>query len=168
VTYYFTALNNGAGMLATQEGRWPTFNFYYTAEWFYHLPAGIGAAAQDLFLRSDSSGDFLVRWADVEFNNMSGIFPIVYDLGYVGGILYFCCFGFIAGVLYRSMVNGRALGLLFYGPFYVGCLEVMRIAYINGSRVVLIMVGSTIFFAQIRTARSRIRRQEKFAQRSRA
>jgi hypothetical protein len=168
VTYYFTALNNGAGMLATQEGRWPTFDFYNTMEWLYRLPLGIGRAAQELFLRHEAASEFLERWADVEFNNMSGIFPIVYDLGYIGATLYFCGFGFAAGVLYRSMVNGRALGLLFFAPFYVGCLEIMRIAYINGSRVVLIIVGCTLFYLQIRTARSRFARRENFSERSRA
>jgi hypothetical protein len=168
VTYYFTALNNGAGMLATQEGRWPTFDFYNTMEWLYHLPLGIGSAAQGLFLRHEAANEFLERWADVEFNNMSGIFPIVYDLGYIGATLYFCCFGFAAGVLYRSMVNGRALGLMFFAPFYVGSLEIMRIAYINGSRVVLLVAGCTLFYVQIRTARSRFARRENFSERSRA
>lgn len=166
VTYYFTALNNGAGMLATQEGAWPTYDFAYTADWFYHLPFGIGAAAQEMFLRRDTTGDFLERWADVEFNNMSGIFPIVFDLGYVGATLYFCAFGFLAGVLYRSMSNGRVLGALFYGPFFVGCIEVLRISYVTGSRVVLIFVASTVVYLQMRASRSRVFRRQNVLGRS--
>lgn len=162
VTYYFTALNNGAGILATQEGRWPTFDFAYTADWFYHLPFGIGSTAQQMFLRTDTAGDFLERWADVEFNNMSGIFPIVYDLGFIGATLYFCLFGFLAGVLYRSMVNGRVLGTLFYGPFFVGCVEVLRISYVTGSRVVLIFAASIAVWVQMRALRSRASRRHRF------
>ena len=168
VTYYFTALNNGAGMLVTQEGRWPTFDFYNILAWMYTLPLGIGAAAQELLLRHGPPGiEFLVRWADVEFNNLSGVFPIVYDIGFIGAALYFSVFGFVAGIVYRSMVNGRVLGLLFYGPIYVASLEVLRISYLNGSRAVLVVVGSAALYFQARTSRAYLVRQADFTQRSR-
>lgn len=167
-TYYFTALNNGAGMLATQEGRWPTFDFYNIMTWLYNLPLGIGATMQALLLRRGPPGvEFLVRWADVEFNNLSGLFPIVYDVGYLAAALYFCVLGFVAGTIYRSMVNGRALGVLFYGPMYVACLEVMRISYLNGSRAVLVIVGSAILYFQTRTSRAHLVRHADFMNRSR-
>lgn len=167
-TYYFTALNNGAGMLATQDGRWPTFDFYNIMTWMYNLPLGIGATAQELLRRGGPPGvEFLVRWADVEFNNLSGLFPIVYDIGYLGAALYFCVLGFIAGTIYRSMVNGRALGLLFYGPMYVACLEVMRITYLNGSRAVLVIAGSAILYFHARSRRAHFVRQADFMNRSR-
>jgi hypothetical protein len=157
VTYYFTASNNGAGLLATQEGRWPTFNFYYTAEWMYKLPAGIGQALQDATMgREAAHGEFLENFADVEFNNMSGIYPIIYDQGQILGLIYFCAYGLIAGLLYRSLMNRRALGLVFYPPVFVGCVEIMRIAYLNGSRAVLIIFGSVLVYLQVRVARSRV------------
>jgi hypothetical protein len=166
-TYYFTALNNGAGMLATQEGRWPTFDFYNIMIWVYNLPLGIGAAAHQLLLQRGPPGvEFLVRWADVEFNNLSGLFPIVYDIGYIGAALYFCVLGFVAGTVYRSMVNGRALGVLFYGPVYVACLEVLRISYLNGSRAVLVIAGSAVLYLQARASRAYFVRQADFMKRS--
>jgi hypothetical protein len=168
VTYYFTAINNGIGMLVTQEGRWPTYDFNYTAEWLYHLPLGIGNAVHDLAVQNGGTdNEFLLRYADVEFNNMSGIFPIIYDLGHVGGILYFCGFGFVAGVLYRSMLNGRILGLTFYPSVFVGCLEIMRVTYLNGSRAVLIVVGSTAAYLQVRSARARMVKRRAYSQSSR-
>jgi hypothetical protein len=164
VTYYFTALNNGAGMLATDIGHWPTFDFQNTADWFYRLPLGIGSEMQNLALpRGPIAKEFLTRWGDVEFNNLSGVFPIIYDLGEVIGILYFCAFGFAAGVLYRSFLNGRALGLLFFPPVYVGCLEIMRTAYLNGPRIVLMMVGCVAAYLQLRAARARDTRHEMLA-----
>lgn len=169
-TYYFTAINNGIGMLVTQEGRWPTHDFKYTLEWLYKLPGGLGHAVHELAVQNaDSDGEFLARFADVEFNNMSGIFPIVYDLGLIGGLLYFCALGFLAGVLYRSMLNGRILGMTFFPSVFVGCLEVMRVTYLNGSRCVLIFVGSTAAYLSVRAARARLARQRPYAtpQRSR-
>jgi hypothetical protein len=157
ITYYFTAINNGAGLLVTQEGRWPTFDLYYTLEWAYHLPLGIGHSLQDAMMGKEAAhGDFLLNFADVEFNNMSGIYPIIFDLGEVGGLLYFSVFGFVAGVLYRSMINGRALGLILYPPMFTGCLEVMRIAYLNGPRALLILFGCTFAYLQVRSAQGRL------------
>lgn len=167
VTYYFTAINNGAGLLATQEGRWPSFDFYYTLEWFYKLPGGVGQAVFDALIdREVPHGVFLENFADVEFNNMSGIYPIMFDLGEVGGLIYFCAFGFVAGILYKSMLHQRALGLIFYPPVFVGCLEIMRIAYLNGSRAVLIVAGAAAAYLQLRTARARFIHREPLFRRS--
>jgi hypothetical protein len=155
VTYYFTALNNGAGMLATRMGDWPTYNFLFTAEWLYRLPLGIGAGLHDTFIGTGEHPDaaFLNAYADVEFNNMSGIFPIAYDLGWVGAAVYFCIFGTVAGTLYRSMVTGGKIGGLLYPPVFLGTLEVMRESYLNGPRVVLLFLGAIFLLTQLRPAR---------------
>jgi hypothetical protein len=152
VTYYFTALNNGAGMLATRSEEWPTYNFLFTANWFYSLPFGIG----DYFYRviigyKDSPAEsFLNSYADPEFNNMSGIFPIVYDLGTIGASLYFCALGLAAGMLYRSMIRGGKTGGLLYPSVFLGCLEVLRTPYLNSARIILLFVGALLLLTSMR------------------
>ena len=148
VTYYFTALNNGVGLLATRADEWPTYKFLYTADWFYRLPAGIGSTFYTTFIgHGDPGGLFLTDFADPEFNNMSGIFPLIYDMGILGAGVYFLLFGFASGVLYRDMLRGRRLGGMFYPSVFVGCLEILRGAYLNGTRVVLIFAGAVYLCA---------------------
>jgi hypothetical protein len=154
-TYYFTALNNGAGLLATHSGEWPTFNFFFSANWLYHLPGGIGDALYTALIGYKDSPDssFLATYADPEFNNMSGIFPIVCDLGTVGAGLYFGAFGLIAGMLHRSMLQGSRVGGMLYPPVFVGCLEVLRTPYLNSSRVVLVALGTLLLLVHMRARR---------------
>jgi hypothetical protein len=147
-TYYFTALNNGAGMLTT--ARWPTYDLLQVLDWVYKLP-GIGSLARDaLGIREAPSGRFLSRFADVEFNNMSGIYPIFFDIGVPLGLLYFSITGAVTGALYRSLLKGQAMGALLFPPCLVACLEVMRIGYLNSSRVVLIFAGGLALLSQFR------------------
>jgi oligosaccharide repeat unit polymerase len=152
VSYYFTALNNGAGMLATRTDEWPSYDFFFTANWLYHLPGGIGAALYTAFVGHGDPPNvvFLDNFADPEFNNMSGIFPIMYDLGTAGTALYFCLFGLASGMLYRSMVAGSKSGAMFYPAFFVACLEVMRTAYLSGARIILLFVGAVFLWSQMR------------------
>jgi hypothetical protein len=152
VTYYFTALNNGAGMLATRTDEWPTYDFFFTANWLYRLPLGIGDSLYTAFIghRESPSNSFLNAYADPEFNNMSGIFPIMYDLGTFGAGLYFAAFGLLAGLLYRSMLRGSKWGSMFYPVVFLGCLEIMRTPYLNGARVILLFIGAMYLLFQMR------------------
>lgn len=151
-TYYYTALNNGAGLLATRRNEWPSYRFLYTADWFYRLPGGVGETFRRLFIGhgGDPAGLFLDSHGDPEFNNMSGIFPVMYDLGTVGTGLYFLVFGVVAGMLYRSMMRGGKVGALLYPPVFVGCLEILRTPYLNGSRVVLLFAGALFLLIEMR------------------
>jgi len=154
VTYYFTALNNGAGMLRTSTDDWPTFHLLYTVNWLYQLPGGAGEAiASVVGVRESPTALFLNNYADPEFNNMSGIFPIIYDLGTSGGAIYFALFGFIAGLLYRSMVLGGKIGGILYPILFVGIVEIFRITYLNSSRTVLLVGGALVLLSQMRAVR---------------
>jgi hypothetical protein len=140
-TYYYTALNNGAGMLATAN--WPDFQLIYVLDLVYQLPFGIGAAIWSGLGRTNAPHfDFLERFGDPEFNNMSGIYPIFYDLGISCGLLYFAILGAVFGVSYRAYQKGELFGVLFFPSMFVACLEVMRISYVNGTRTFLIWVGA--------------------------
>jgi oligosaccharide repeat unit polymerase len=153
VTYYYTALNSGAGLLATSD--WPDFSFSHTLSWFYRLPFGIG----ELFWSATGQGEsptqaFLTRFGDPEFSNMSGIFPVVYDLGFVGGLLYFLVLGLVTGMMYRGMRRERPLGILLFPPMFVACLEVLRIPYLTQPRCFLIFLGGLIAVTQFRPKRA--------------
>jgi len=148
-TYYFTALNNGAGML--QTGHWPTYHGRWVFGWLYMLPFGIGQTFLDLLGARVAPHDvFLERFGDPEFNNMSGIFPIFHDLGIVLGLAYFMLLGFTFGLAYRSAIKGEVLGGVFFPPIVVACLELLRITYLNGQRCFLIILGSLLLSLNFR------------------
>jgi hypothetical protein len=149
VTYYYTALNSGAGLLSTSD--WPSFHLVYVLNWFYRLPFGIGQAFAPTLGRDAAPTDtFLSQFGDPEFTNMSGIFPIIYDVGVWGGLTYFGLFGLFAGFTFRSMQKGRPLGVLLFPSIFVGCLEILRIAYLSESRCFLIVVGALAAMTQMR------------------
>jgi hypothetical protein len=149
VTYYYTALNSGAGLLATAE--WPSFKLVYILNWFYKLPFGIGQAFAPALARDAAPTDaFLSRFGDPEFTNMSGIFPIIYDVGVWGGLTYFGLFGFFAGFTFRALESGRRIGILLFPTVFVACLEILRIAYLSESRCFLIVVGALGAMSQLR------------------
>jgi oligosaccharide repeat unit polymerase len=150
-TYYYTALNNGAGMLATTE--WPDYNMLHILEWLYKLPFGIGQYLRLGMGSNDRPSDvFLARFADPEFNNMSGIFPIFYDVGITGGLLYFTLLGFVIGVAYYESSAGHPLGSILFPSMLVACTELLRISYLNESRSFLIVLGAMLASTQMRVA----------------
>jgi hypothetical protein len=149
VTYYYTALNSGAGLLATAE--WPKFQLVYIMGWFYKLPFGIGQAfAPSMAADASPTDAFLSRFGDPEFTNMSGIFPIIYDVGVWGGLTYFGLFGLFAGFTFRALESGRRIGILLFPTVFVACLEILRIAYLSESRCFLIVVGALAAMSQLR------------------
>jgi hypothetical protein len=149
VTYYYTAINNGAGLLATST--WPDYDMVHVLNWFYRLPFGIGQLFSSALGRGMLPTDsFLSRFGDVEFTNMSGVFPIVHDLGFAGGLLYFSGFGVIAGMMYRALTKGRRVGILLFPPLFVACLEVLRIAYLNNPRSFVIVLSALFAITQFR------------------
>jgi hypothetical protein len=153
-TYYFTALNNGAGMLQTSH--WPSYEGLWIFGWLYAFPFGVGQTFLDAVGHREAPHDlFLRQFADPEFNNMSGIFPIFHDAGVVLGLTYFALQGFGFGLAYRSAVKGEALGALFYPPVLVACMELLRISYLNGQRCFLIVVGAALLLANFRVRVSR-------------
>ena len=148
-TYYYTALNNGAGLLATST--WPDFEFLSIGEWVYRLPFGIGQTFWDSLGRAGMPHDeFLRRFADVEFNNMSGIYPVYFDIGIALGLLYFGGLGVVMGLAYGEAKRGGRLGTLIFPSMLVACIEVLRIMYLNNTRCFLVFVGAFLVVSQMR------------------
>lgn len=130
VAYYYTALNNGAGLL--EEFRWPTFNMEYVLDWVHKFPV-LGKYFSNWLGRSGTE-KFLEKYTDPEFTNMSGIFTILYDLGYVAWGLYALLLGIGLGYLFRTFRSGNGVGIALYPAVFIGILEVMRIPYFGETR----------------------------------
>ncbi len=139
-TYYYTALNNGAGLLATMS--WPANDYQNVLGWLYKTPLLGGIAAHILELAPPHSPAFLAQYADPEFNNMSGIFTVFFDLGIVGALLFAWIYGCVIGVLYVQFVEQRGIGRFLYPAIFVSILELMRVLYVTESRFFLVVVGT--------------------------
>jgi len=140
LTYYATASNNGIGLLE-QMSDWPNYTGRFVLEWAYALP-GLGPLLLSAFGdERQAYGEFLELFVREEFNNPSGIFPIVYDIGYFGSALYFLAAGLIVGLLYKRFVFGRLGGLLGYPSCFLFMTELLRFNYFSASRFIPIVIS---------------------------
>ncbi len=132
--YYAVASNNGIGLL-TESTRWPSYDGSYVLQWAYPRPE----ENTSNFLRTVAQYDykvFLENYARPELNNPSGIFPIVYDVGYLGSALYFLIVGVLIGIAYRAFRQGHLGGVLFYPACVMFLIELLRFNYFAASRFI--------------------------------
>lgn len=149
-TYYYTALNNGIGMLKLLE--WPSWTFDYTLRWLHKFPGLIGAIFSYVVGRS-AAGDFLDRYADPEFNNPSGIFPIFFDLGLAGGFVYGAVMGGFMGWLYGAFRRRQGVGVVLYPVVFIGIIEILRTPYFGDSRAFVPIVATVVGYVFFRDRR---------------
>lgn len=135
--YYYTALNNGAGLLS--EFSWPNFKFEYTFNWIYSIP-GVGPFISQYIRPNNDLATFLENFADTEFTTASGIFPVFYDFGMFGGFIYAAIFGLVVGFCYKQFEKKTGLGLLIYPILFISLTELLRIPYLGQSRVIPILI----------------------------
>jgi hypothetical protein len=152
LTYYYTALNNGAGMLAILD--WPTWQCEYVLGWLHKFPFLVGEGFRSM-MGAKPKPEFLKSFADPEFNNDSGIFTVFYDIGIPLGFLFAAVWGASLGFWYRQMMRGEGLGSLMYPALYLSLLEVLRILYpMNQTRafpiLLAILLGYFLFSSQER------------------
>lgn len=146
LAYYATASNNGIGLLVENRD-WPQYSGRYVAQWLYLMP-GIGEAALRAF--GDVSVQytaFLVQFARPELNNQSGMFQVVFDIGYVGSMLYFLALGLIIGRLWLGWRRRELGGLLFYPPCMLFIVELLRINYLATTRFFPVALGLLLMYA---------------------
>lgn len=149
-SYYYTSLNNGAGLLATS--RWPTFRFEYTLEWLHSAPFGLGKPfSQAVGYEGSGFHDYLSTYEDVEFNSPSGVFAVISDLGITGAVAYTFCMACAAGLAYRAYREGRLTGVLLYPMFFVTFMEIYRYAYLSQPRAFTWVLGMGLALALART-----------------
>ena len=153
-TYYYTSLNNGAGYLATQE--WPSWRFEYVLSMLHTAPLSIGRLFSALVGSTGPTFDlFLRRYADIEFNNPSGLYTVVYDLGIPLAIAYFAATGALAGALFRRYAAGSLTGALFFPMFFISYLEVFRYPYLGSGRAFAWAVCTVVVLVLVAPGRGR-------------
>ena len=142
-TYYITSLNNGAGLL--QTFRWPTYSFEYTAAWLHKIPlmgqtfsAYLNANGK---LGAGGYNYYLIKFGDPEFNNPSGNFSVICDMGLPLGLTYFAVVGIAGGILFRAYRAGTLPGVLLYPMFFLAFLEVFRYPYLGTQRAFTWAIG---------------------------
>lgn len=137
ISYYYTSLNNGAGLLSQYP--WPELKGQFLFGWLYSFPL-VGPHIREIVGVGDAPDLFLLVNADPEFNTFSGVFPFFYDVGLVGAFLGSILFGLLLGYGYRHFRMRSGLGLFFYPVLFVALAEVLRIVYLGTSRVFPIVV----------------------------
>lgn len=133
LTYYATASNNGIGLLV-ENNNWPMFSGRFIAEWLYLMPELGDWMRESLGDPMSYYVTFLDRFARPEFNSATGIFQVVFDLGYAGSMLYFLAIGALIGRLWDGWRRQAALGVLFYPVAMMFLVELLRFNYFAATR----------------------------------
>lgn len=154
VSYYYTSLNNGAGMLATLD--WPTYRFDFTLAWLRSAPLGVGPLFTEAVgpARGIDVFQFLRLYADPEFNSPSGVASALVDLGVPLAVLYMFFMGFFSGVLFRAYCDRRLVGILLYPMCFIAFLEVLRYLYFGQPRAFTAVVGAVLVMGFLRIAQA--------------
>ena len=140
VGYYATAMNNGAALMQELHSN-PIP--YVTIEWFWKFPVLKNFLTYSDLTGVDPQADYhalLKSDVNPEFNNPSGIFPVVMDYGLIGALLFWFCAGIIAILLYRLFLSGRLTGLLLY-PIFLRRTPRIATGFLLGNVVALSQPG---------------------------
>lgn len=156
VLYYSTSMNNGAALIQLNEANIPDFHFANLLAPVYGLP-GIGPVfAQAMQVDPDFTAKFLnSRGLSDEFNVFTGVYPILFDLGPLGGALFCLAFGGLIGLLYKKLLCRQGSGMIVFPTLFVAMLEILRIDYLFTTRYVYPVVACTLgFLAFMRSTRA--------------
>lgn len=145
-SYYYTSLNNGAGMLALYD--WPTYDFQFTMEWMHRAPFMVGPIFKYLIQENGNWFSwFLQANGDPEFNNPSGIYSVVYDMGIALGLVYFVAIGWVCGVAYRCFLSAKVFGIIIFPLTLITIVEIYRYPYFGSTRSFTVVLGALISVA---------------------
>jgi hypothetical protein len=146
MAYYATASNNGIGLLV-ENRLWPEYTGRFVAEWMYLMPV-VGEALREYVGDPEKQYFyFLSRFARPEFNNPSGLFPIVFDIGYAGSMLYFAAVGALIGALWDAWRRQARAGVLFFPMAMLFLVELLRFNYFASSRFFPVAVALALIWA---------------------
>lgn len=133
--YYTTAHNNGAMAMETQS---PFPLPYWTVRPLWTLPGQENSfLAYDRVTGLDPKVvhvDMLKNYGTPELNNEGGLFMPLIDYGVLGFLVFWFCFGYLAGRLYRGYSAGALTGMLLYPLFFLAILETPRLLYLSYTR----------------------------------
>jgi hypothetical protein len=151
LAYYATASNNGIGLLVENQ-QWPEYTGRFVAEWLYMMPDlgdTLRTSVGDVQLQYQQ---FLDRFARPEFNNPSGLFQIVFDIGYLGSMVYFMCVGGVIGTLWYGWRRQSVAGVLFYPLAVLFLVELLRLNYFSSTRCFPVVLALLFVWAVAKPA----------------
>jgi hypothetical protein len=145
-TYYATSLNNGFGQMQVMP--WPSYSFTDLLFALKHFPLGVGDYLMNL-LPPETQDDFLVKFADPEFNTFAPVFEIFFEVGVPLGLLLVALWGACCGAAYRGFELARGVGYYVFPLMFISMAEMLRQTYITFSRVqptlIAIVIGALWF-----------------------
>jgi hypothetical protein len=146
MAYYATASNNGIGLLV-ENRLWPEYTGRFVLEFLYQMPVigealleSVGDAQKQYFY-------FLSRYARPEFNNQTGLFTVLFDIGYAGSMLYFLAIGALVGALWDGWRRQACAGVLFFPMAMLFLVELLRFNYFASSRFIPVAVALLLIWA---------------------
>ncbi|MFN9773143.1 MAG: hypothetical protein ACK54X_11040 [Burkholderiales bacterium] len=143
VNYYFQALNTGAGMITVLE--WPSLQFGNTLDWLHRFPILLGPIFR--YIVELQPTFYLERFGDPEFNNPSGLFGVLYDMGLAPAILLLAVTGLLAQSAFRAFREPDNVLGIFFPILYLTVIEFFRYWYLGNSRAflfILALVGAAM------------------------
>jgi hypothetical protein len=145
-SYYYTSLNNGAGLITMIEQ--PTWTFEIVLAWMHTMPLPVGKIFGEVVNGPRwAFGEYLLLYGDVEFNSPTAIFAAVHELGLAGAVLYLFVVGVASGLCFRAYERRMALGVLMYPMFLLNILEILRYPYVGQGRAFTWFVGVVLLIA---------------------
>jgi len=145
--YYTTALNNGAGLMTNFD---PNYDGRLTLAWFYKFPLFPWANTVETEV-----SDFLLAFANREFNNTSGVFAPINDFGITFGVGLWFFLGGICGLLYRGFSRHEFVPNILYPSWIIGIYEILRIFYWGETRYFVVMIFTVMIILFVTRQRSR-------------
>jgi hypothetical protein len=140
LNYYAQALNTGAGLLTVLE--WPTYRFEQTLDWLHKFPFLLGPIFR--YLMQPEANFYLERFADPEFNNLSGVFILFYEMGVPAALVACAAVGLLAQSSFRAFLDrGNVFGLV-YPLMFMTLIEFLRIWYLGNSRAFLLVLTTVL------------------------
>lgn len=137
LNYYYQALNTGAGMITVLD--WPSWQFGNTLDWLHKFPVVLGPVFR--YLTQIDNTQFLQRYGDPEFNNPSGLFGVLFDIGLAPSILLLAFTGLIAQSAFRAFRDRDNVFGIFYPVFFLTIIELFRYWYLGSSRAFLLVLA---------------------------
>lgn len=92
----------------------------------------------------------LTQYGNPEFNNQSGLLPIIGEVGIVPAVFLFLLWGVGIGTLYRLGTRGNVAALCGYAGMAMGLIELARYPYYLSGRMVPGLIAILILFLFLR------------------
>jgi hypothetical protein len=151
--YYVLAINNGAGLMYTYK--WPSWDPAASFSFIFEFPF-VGSYIRSAFGETKNHAMLFLHYTgNEEFNNISGVFTLLFELGPIAFLLTYLC-GWLVGRSFSLALTAR-FGVVVYSCVYVGMLEMLRIAYYSTGRFFVVMLGLFLFILVLNSSTPKLK-----------